>query len=90
MHLEAHYHQDVPYHNNMHAADVVQSAHVLLNAQVLKVGAVLLFISNLCWFVLHLLPKQRLQIFSALPVRIIKTKLKTKNLLYQTIKKIVV
>ncbi|KAF6032500.1 dnc [Bugula neritina] len=36
MHLEAHYHQDVPYHNNMHAADVVQSAHVLLNAQVLK------------------------------------------------------
>ncbi|XP_067937272.1 3',5'-cyclic-AMP phosphodiesterase 4C-like isoform X3 [Watersipora subatra] len=36
MHLEAHYHTDVPYHNNMHAADVVQSAHVLLNAQVLK------------------------------------------------------
>lgn len=37
MHLEGHYHKDVPYHNNLHAADVVQSAHVLLNAQVLQV-----------------------------------------------------
>ncbi|KAM6168144.1 3',5'-cyclic-AMP phosphodiesterase 4C [Erethizon dorsatum] len=28
--LEGHYHADVAYHNSLHAADVVQSAHVLL------------------------------------------------------------
>uniref|UniRef100_A0A8C5X392 Phosphodiesterase n=1 Tax=Malurus cyaneus samueli TaxID=2593467 RepID=A0A8C5X392_9PASS len=28
--LEDHYHADVAYHNNIHAADVVQSTHVLL------------------------------------------------------------
>ncbi|XP_023562926.1 cAMP-specific 3',5'-cyclic phosphodiesterase 4C isoform X3 [Octodon degus] len=28
--LEAHYHVDVAYHNSLHAADVAQSAHVLL------------------------------------------------------------
>ncbi|XP_051791001.1 cAMP-specific 3',5'-cyclic phosphodiesterase 4D-like isoform X2 [Erpetoichthys calabaricus] len=31
MTLEDHYHLDVAYHNNMHAADVVQSTHVLLS-----------------------------------------------------------
>ncbi|KAK2506057.1 hypothetical protein MC885_011785 [Smutsia gigantea] len=28
--LEDHYHPDVPYHNSLHAADVLQSTHVLL------------------------------------------------------------
>ncbi|KFO22596.1 cAMP-specific 3',5'-cyclic phosphodiesterase 4C [Fukomys damarensis] len=28
--LEGHYHKDVAYHNSLHAADVAQSAHVLL------------------------------------------------------------
>ncbi|XP_069125970.1 3',5'-cyclic-AMP phosphodiesterase 4C-like isoform X2 [Argopecten irradians] len=36
MHLEDHYHTDVPYHNSMHAADVVQSTHVLLSSQALE------------------------------------------------------
>ncbi|ELU18933.1 hypothetical protein CAPTEDRAFT_180250 [Capitella teleta] len=30
MHLEDHYRKDVPYHNNVHAADVTQSSNVLL------------------------------------------------------------
>lgn len=37
MHLEDHYHSDVPYHNCIHAADVTQSTHVLLSAQALEV-----------------------------------------------------
>ena len=37
MTLEDHYHNDVPYHNNKHAADVTQSMHVLLNSQALEV-----------------------------------------------------
>ncbi|KAL4236995.1 hypothetical protein ACF0H5_005379 [Mactra antiquata] len=36
MHLEDHYHTDVPYHNCIHAADVTQSTHVLLSAQALE------------------------------------------------------
>ncbi|XP_052255077.1 cAMP-specific 3',5'-cyclic phosphodiesterase 4C-like isoform X1 [Dreissena polymorpha] len=36
MHLEDHYHADVPYHNCIHAADVTQSTHVLLSAQALE------------------------------------------------------
>ena len=36
MHLEDHY-QNVPYHNNMHAADVTQSVHVLLSVPALEV-----------------------------------------------------
>ncbi|XP_052776417.1 cAMP-specific 3',5'-cyclic phosphodiesterase 4C-like isoform X5 [Mya arenaria] len=36
MHLEDHYHSDVPYHNCIHAADVTQSTHVLLSAQALE------------------------------------------------------
>nr|XP_033810475.1 cAMP-specific 3',5'-cyclic phosphodiesterase 4C isoform X2 [Geotrypetes seraphini] len=36
MTLEDHYHPDVPYHNNMHAADVVQSTHVLLSSPALE------------------------------------------------------
>lgn len=35
--LEGHYHSDVAYHNSMHAADVVQSAHVLLGTPALEV-----------------------------------------------------
>ncbi|XP_036022515.1 cAMP-specific 3',5'-cyclic phosphodiesterase 4C isoform X2 [Onychomys torridus] len=34
--LEGHYHADVAYHNSVHAADVVQSAHVLLGTPALE------------------------------------------------------
>jgi cAMP-specific phosphodiesterase 4 len=34
--LEDHY-QNVPYHNRIHAADVTQSIHVLLNSKALDV-----------------------------------------------------
>lgn len=37
--LEGHYHADVSYHNSLHAADVVQSAHVLLGTPALEVPA---------------------------------------------------
>jgi cAMP-specific phosphodiesterase 4 len=37
MTLEDHYHTDVAYHNNIHAADVVQSTHVLLSTPALEV-----------------------------------------------------
>ena len=37
MTLEDHYHANVPYHNNKHAADVTQSIHVLLNSAALEV-----------------------------------------------------
>lgn len=40
MHLEDHYRRDVPYHNNAHAADVVQSTHVLLSVAALEVSIV--------------------------------------------------
>nr|XP_020636712.1 cAMP-specific 3',5'-cyclic phosphodiesterase 4C isoform X3 [Pogona vitticeps] len=36
MTLEDHYHADVAYHNNIHAADVAQSAHVLLSMPALE------------------------------------------------------
>uniref|UniRef100_A0A3Q1I4L6 Phosphodiesterase n=1 Tax=Acanthochromis polyacanthus TaxID=80966 RepID=A0A3Q1I4L6_9TELE len=36
MTLEEHYHSDVAYHNNIHAADVVQSTHVLLSTPALE------------------------------------------------------
>ncbi|XP_033821169.2 cAMP-specific 3',5'-cyclic phosphodiesterase 4D-like [Periophthalmus magnuspinnatus] len=36
MTLEDHYHGDVAYHNNIHAADVVQSTHVLLSTPALQ------------------------------------------------------
>jgi cAMP-specific phosphodiesterase 4 len=35
--LEDHY-QNVPYHNKIHAADVIQSIHVLLNSKALEVS----------------------------------------------------
>ena len=35
--LEEHYMKSVPYHNNLHAADVTQSIHVLLNSPALEV-----------------------------------------------------
>lgn len=38
MTLEEHYLRDVPYHNSLHAADVTQSTHVLLNSPALEVG----------------------------------------------------
>ncbi|XP_067677334.1 3',5'-cyclic-AMP phosphodiesterase 4C-like isoform X2 [Haliotis asinina] len=36
MHLEEHYHRETPYHNSIHASDVTQSTHVLLNAPALE------------------------------------------------------
>ncbi|XP_061694989.1 cAMP-specific 3',5'-cyclic phosphodiesterase 4C-like isoform X2 [Syngnathoides biaculeatus] len=33
--LEGHYHSDVAYHNSLHAADVAQSAHILLSTPAL-------------------------------------------------------
>ncbi|XP_055058166.2 3',5'-cyclic-AMP phosphodiesterase 4C isoform X3 [Misgurnus anguillicaudatus] len=36
MALEENYHSDVAYHNNIHAADVVQSTHVLLSTPALE------------------------------------------------------
>ncbi|XP_046906275.1 cAMP-specific 3',5'-cyclic phosphodiesterase 4D-like isoform X4 [Hypomesus transpacificus] len=36
MTLEDHYHADVAYHNNIHAADVVQSTHILLSTPALE------------------------------------------------------
>lgn len=38
MTLEDHYHSDVAYHNNIHAADVTQSTHVLLSTPALEVS----------------------------------------------------
>ena len=35
--VEEHYHGDVPYHNNVHAADVTQSAHVMSRRSALRV-----------------------------------------------------
>lgn len=37
MTLEDHYHADVAYHSNIHAADVAQSTHVLLSTPALEV-----------------------------------------------------
>lgn len=42
MTLEAHY-QNVPYHNSTHAADVVQSVHVLLLSPALQVSPMTTF-----------------------------------------------
>lgn len=36
--LEDHYHADVAYHNSLHAADVMQSTHVLLSTPALDVS----------------------------------------------------
>lgn len=36
--LEDHYHTDVAYHNSLHAADVLQSTHVLLATPALDVS----------------------------------------------------
>ena len=36
--LEDHYHPDVAYHNSLHAADVLQSTHVLLATPALDVS----------------------------------------------------
>lgn len=38
MTLEDHYGKEVPYHNHVHAADVTQSIHVLLNSPALEVS----------------------------------------------------
>ena len=37
MHVEDHYRRENPYHNSIHAADVVQSSHVLLSIPFLQV-----------------------------------------------------
>ena len=39
LHLEQHYRPDVPYHNNVHAADVAQSSNVLLSVPALEVSS---------------------------------------------------
>ncbi len=36
--LEDNYLRDVPYHNSLHAADITQSTHVLLNSPALEVN----------------------------------------------------
>lgn len=36
--LEGHYHSDLAYHNSLHAADVAQSAHILLSTPALDVS----------------------------------------------------
>ena len=46
MTLEDHYHVEVPYHNNKHAADVTQSIHVLLNSSALEVMIIAQFCST--------------------------------------------
>jgi len=38
LHLEEHYNLDTPYHNNVHAADVTQSAYALLSVGALRVS----------------------------------------------------
>lgn len=38
MTLEDHYHANVAYHNSLHAADVMQSTHVLLSTPALNVS----------------------------------------------------
>jgi cAMP-specific phosphodiesterase 4 len=37
MTLEDHYLKDIPYHNHLHASDVTQSTHILLNSPNLEV-----------------------------------------------------
>lgn len=46
--LEGHYHNDVAYHNSLHAADVAQSTHVLLGTPALEVGP---YSYKLSWWV---------------------------------------
>jgi len=38
MHVEDHYRRENPYHNSIHAADVVQSSHVLLSIPFFEVS----------------------------------------------------
>ena len=53
--LENHYLKSVPYHNNLHAADVTQSIHVLLNSPALEVcNSSLLLIKQLKMYCLWL------------------------------------
>ena len=49
--LENHYLKSVPYHNNLHAADVTQSIHVLLNSPALEVLMSLFFLQE--YFIKH-------------------------------------
>ena len=41
MTLEDHYLKDIPYHNHLHASDVTQSTHILLNSPNLEVSHLL-------------------------------------------------
>lgn len=41
MTLEDHYVKDNPFHNSLHAADVTQSTHTLLNTPALEVGTII-------------------------------------------------
>lgn len=44
MTLEDHYVKDNPFHNSLHAADVTQSTHTLLNTPALEVGIKIIYI----------------------------------------------
>lgn len=41
--VEEHYNVHTPYHNKVHAADVVQSVHVLLQAPALEVSSLIFY-----------------------------------------------
>lgn len=45
MTLEDHYIKDNPFHNSLHAADVAQSTHTLLNTPALEVIIIIIIIS---------------------------------------------
>lgn len=47
MTLEDHYVKDNPFHNSLHAADVTQSTHTLLNTPALEVSIKVICISSL-------------------------------------------
>ena len=51
--LENHYLKSVPYHNNLHAADVTQSIHVLLNSPALEVLMSVFFLLEYFWKILY-------------------------------------
>jgi len=47
MHVEDHYRCENPYHNSIHAADVVQSSHVLLSIPFFEVRIALVRLAHL-------------------------------------------
>ena len=47
--VESHYNAHTPYHNKIHAADVVQSVHVLLQAPALDVSCLIICLKVPLW-----------------------------------------